>query len=413
MKAFILSTGDELVRGRTLDRNTVTIARGLSEHGVTVVGAEIVGDDAAALIAAIERAATRADVVVMSGGLGPTADDCTRAAAAAAAGCGLERREDLVSAIRARWTRRGRQMPESNLVQADVPAGAEGLANDHGTAPGFRVRVRGAELFALPGPPHELGPMLERHVLPFVRMASGETGRVVRTVTVETFGERESAVGERLADLMGRGASPRVGTTAARGTIRAVVHAEGPAADVERRLSETVAEIERRLGPIVFGRDGVTLAEVLVDALRRTRTTLATAESCTGGMVAAALTDRPGASEVFPGGVVTYSNAEKTRLLGVAPALLAEHGAVSEPVVRAMAEGARAAFGTDLAVALSGIAGPGGGSAEKPVGLVHLALASERRTTHRRVVLPGGRELVREIATKCALDLVRRALPAD
>jgi nicotinamide-nucleotide amidase len=302
-------------------------------------------------------------------------------------------------------------MPESNLLQADVPEGAEVLPNRHGTAPGFVGGVRGARLCALPGPPREMRGVLEEEALPRLRELVGEGRRVVVTRSLETFGEREAAVGEAIADLMERGREPRVGTTAVRGTIRVVIHAEGEPAEVAEAIEHAEAEVRRRLGAIVFGVDGETLADVTGRLLLARRSTIATAESCTGGLVAGALTRTPGISSVFRGGVVAYANEEKTRLLGVDPALLARVGAVSEEVARAMAGGVRSGFGTDLGLSVTGVAGPGGGTAEKPVGLVHLALDARGACTHRRVHLPGlDRDLVREIAVKAALDLVRRTL---
>ncbi len=410
MKAYVLSTGDELVRGRTLDTNTSEIARALAAEGVTVIGASLVGDDEPALVAAILRAAEAAEIVVLSGGLGPTVDDCTRAAAARAAGVGLVRVPEIEAALRERYAARRVHMAESNLLQAEVPEGAEILANRHGTAPGFRVRVGGAELFTLPGPPHEMRGVLAEEALPRIRALTGGGGRVVRTRTLETFGEREATVGELIADLMERGREPRVGTTAVRGIIRVVVHAEGAADEVAQQLDAAEAEIRRRLGAFVFGVDGATLEETTAALLLARRVTIATAESCTGGLLAGALTGTPGVSAVFPGGVVTYSNAEKTRLLDVPAELIARVGAVSEEVARAMASGVRSRFGTDIGVALTGIAGPDGGTPEKHVGLVHVALDVRGAVQHRRLTLPGDRALVRELAVKSALDLVRRAL---
>jgi nicotinamide-nucleotide amidase len=412
VRAFVLASGDELVRGRTIDTNTSEIARALAAEGVTVVGASIVGDDETSLAAAMLAAADAAEIVVVSGGLGPTVDDCTRAAAARAAGVALERRAEIVDELTQRYSRRGIRMSETNLLQADAPAGAEVLPNRHGTAPGFRVRVRGAELFALPGPPHEMRAVLAEETLPRIRALVGGAARVVVTRTLETFGEREAALGEAIADLMERGREPRVGTTAVRGTIRVVIHAEGGAAETAELLDRTEAEVRRRLGPIVFGVDGETLAGATGRLLLAGGATIATAESCTGGLVAGALTETPGISAVFPGGVVTYADAEKTKLLGVPAELIARVGAVSEEVARAMAAGVRARFGTDLGVALTGVAGPDGGTEEKPVGLVHVALDARGVVTHRRLTLPGDRALVREIAVKSALELVRRALTA-
>jgi competence/damage-inducible protein CinA-like protein len=410
VKAFVVSTGDELVRGRTEDTNTAEIARALLDEGVEVLGAEVVGDDAAALEAVFRRALAAAETVVVSGGLGPTEDDCTRAAAAAAGGVALERVPELEAALRARFTGRGMRMPESNLLQADRPVGAETLPNRLGTAPGFAMRVGGATLYALPGPPMEMRAVLAEEVLPRLRALLPSPRRVVRTRTIETFGEREAAVGEALRDLMARGRRPSVGTTATRGVIRVVVHAEGPEADVEAVLASDEAEIRRRLGAIVYGADGVTLAEVVGRSLLASRTTIAVAESCTGGLVGASLTEVPGISAVFAGGVIAYANEVKVRELGVDAALLARVGAVSEEVARAMASGVRSRFATDLGLAITGIAGPDGGTPEKPVGTVHLALDLRGTVVHRRAVLPGDRSLVREIAAKAALDLVRRTL---
>jgi nicotinamide-nucleotide amidase len=410
VRAYILSTGDELVRGRTLDTNTSEVARALQAEGVAVAGASLVGDDESALSAAIFRACAECEVVVISGGLGPTEDDCTRRAAAAAAGVGLERVPEIERALRERFRARRTAMPASNLLQADRPAGAETLPNRHGTAPGFALRLGGAVLFALPGPPHEMRGVLQEEVLPRLRAMLPAVRSVIRTRTLETFGEREAAVGEAIADLMARGRQPRVGTTATRGVIRVVIHAEGEQNEVEDALVRTEAEVRRRLGDVVFGADGETLPGVVGGILLARRTTLAVAESCTGGLVGGALTEVPGVSAVFAGGVIAYANEVKVRELGVDPAVLARVGAVSEEVARSMASGVRAKFGTDLGLAVTGIAGPDGGTAEKPVGLVHFALDVRGAVTHRRAVLPGDRTLVRDIAVKSALDLVRRAL---
>ncbi len=411
MRAYVLSTGDELVRGRTRDTNTAEISVALAAEGVTVVGASLVGDDREALTAAILRAAEAADLVVMSGGLGPTEDDCTRFAAAAAVGVELERRPELVEALERRWAARRRGMPPSNLVQADLPEGAEVLPNRHGTAAGFALDVGPARFLALPGPPRELRGVLEEEALPRIRARLRDAGHtdVVRTRTIETFGWPESRVGEKLGELMRRDVRPRMGTSATAGTIRVIVSHEGPVAHVDAALDAAVTEVRRRLGPVVFGTDGATLADAAVAALLASGTTVATAESCTGGLVAGALTDVPGVSDVFVGGVVAYSNAQKTRLLGVPERLIEAHGAVSEEVARSMAMGARRAFGTDLGIAVTGVAGPGGGTDDKPVGLVHVALDDRGDVRHRELRFPGGRALIRTLTVKTALDLIRRA----
>ncbi len=407
MKAYILSTGDELVRGRTLDTNTSEIARALSAEGVLPCGAATVGDDMDDLVASIRRAAGAAEVVILSGGLGPTEDDCTRRAVALAAGVQVVRIVALEDALRERYARRGIVMSPSNLLQADQPEGAETLPNPHGTAAGFVVSVGGARVFAIPGPPHEMRAMLRDEVLPRIRAVRGAADFVVRSRALETFGEREAAIGELIADLMKRGRRPRVGTTAARGTIRVIIHDEGPAAEVEANLDRDEAELRRRLGRFVYGVDGETLPQVVGAMLLAAGRTISVAESCTGGLVGGALTEIPGMSAVFQGGILAYANAVKVRELGVPEATLAGHGAVSEETARAMASGVRRRFGTDLGLAITGIAGPGGGTQTKPVGLVHFALDDRGVVTHRAGNLPGGRDLVRDIAVKSALDLVR------
>lgn len=410
MIATILSTGDELVRGRTADTNTSEIARALQAEGVTVRGAEIVGDDEAELVAAIGRACAASDIVVMSGGLGPTEDDCTRRAAAAASGRALERVPAIEEWLAARFRERGAPMAPSNLLQADRPAGAETLPNAHGTAPGFALTIGRAWFVALPGPPREMRNMLRDEMLPRLRAKLPPERRVIRTRTLETIGEREAAVGEKIADLMARGRSPRVGTTAGRGVIRVVIHAEGSEDDVARAIAADEAEIRSRLGHIVFGADGESLASVTAALLVAKRVRTAVAESCTGGMIAASLTDVPGVSAVFLGGVVAYANEVKVRELGVDPAVIERVGAVSAEVACAMASGVRERFGADLGLGITGIAGPGGGTPEKPVGTVHVAVDVQGVVTHRKLTLPGDRGLVREIAARSALDLVRRIL---
>lgn len=411
MRVYVLSTGDELVRGRTTDLNAGTLARAASELGLVVVGASVVGDDEDDLVEALGLAASRADVVLCSGGLGPTEDDCTRRAVARACGVPLERRPDLVGALRDRYAARGREMPASNLLQADVPQGAEVLPNPVGTAPGFLARLDATRVFALPGPPHELAEMLAREVRPRLTELVGVGTEVVRTRTIDSFGLPEATVGERLGDLMLRGLDVQVGTTARLGTIRVVLHALGAAEQVESRLTEVEEEVVARLGDAVFARDGRSLAAVVVEGLRRAGLTVATAESCTGGLVAGALTEVPGASDVFSGGVVAYSAAEKRRALGVSDELIREHTVVSEPVARAMAEGVRLRVGADLGVSVTGVAGPGPDADGNPEGLVFVALSSPEGTTVRRLLVPGARRFVRALAAKCALDLVRRRLP--
>jgi nicotinamide-nucleotide amidase len=404
----ILATGDELVRGRGSDTNFAALARALGEEGFAVRGGRLVGDDLDDLVAALRAAAARARVVVMSGGLGPTRDDLTREALARLAGAPLVEDAPCLRRLRALWRRRGLAMPPSNAVQALLPRGAVALRNRVGSAPGILLGLRGgARVFALPGPPRELLPMLEAEVLPRLRRLPGRVPS--RTLHAGVFGMFESALGERLADLMDRDAAVKVGTAVKDGVITVSVHGEGPAA---RRAPAVHREVLARLGPAVFAADRSGLPEAALAALRRARATCAFAESCTGGLAAARLTEVPGASAALLGGAVTYADAEKERALGVPRALLRVHGAVSGPVAEAMASGIRERTGATLAVSVTGVAGPDGGSARKPVGLVWFGMAGPGgvRTVERRFT--GDRAFVRALAANTALDLLRRAAEA-
>jgi nicotinamide-nucleotide amidase len=402
MRFETISTGDEIVRGRSVDTNAPWIARRAVEEGVLRAFHAAVGDDLEGLAVAFASAAERADFVVVSGGLGPTADDYTRRAAARAAGVDLVLVSELLEAIEQRFAERGIPMPESNRTQAYVPDGATPLPNPLGTAPGFRLDLHGCSLYFLSGVPREMEVMFDAHVLPALREARGE-GVTGAYRSLSTYGRPEAFVDEALRDLFDtEGVS--VGLTALYGTIRVTIQSAGP--DAAERATAVEEEARRRLGGLVL--EAPTLEESVVALLADRGLTLAAAESCTGGLVARLITDVPGASAPFRGGVVAYANGAKTDLLGVPPDLLAAHGAVSEPVARAMAEGARRALGADLAVATTGVAGPSGGSDEKPVGLVHVALASPKGTEARRILLPGDRESVRRFSANVALGMARR-----
>jgi nicotinamide-nucleotide amidase len=399
-----ISTGDEIVRGRSRDTNGPWLALRAAEEGVLRTCHTEVGDDPEALAEAFAAAAARADFVVVTGGLGPTEDDHTRAAAAAAAGVSLVEDPDLAASIVARYGARGQPVRESSLRQALLPSGARPLDNPVGTAPGFAFALGRAVLYCLPGVPHEMEVMFEAHVRTALRERRGPGGGGAFR-SVATFGRPEAAVNDLIRDLM-RAKEPSVGVTADFGVIRVTVQAIGPGA--EARAEETEAEVRRRLGDLVLA--ARTPEEAVAIGLRVRGVTLVTAESCTGGLVGSLLTRVPGISAHYLGGVVTYCNRLKTALLGVAEELLAARGAVSEEVARAMAEGARSRFGADLAVALTGVAGPGGGSPEKPVGLVFIALASPEGTEAVvRRFLPE-RDFVRRVAANTALDLVRSRL---
>ncbi len=406
--AVVLSVGEELLAGDIRDTNREEVAAALRELGFDVRGLRTVGDGAEEIAEAVTAAAARASVVILTGGLGPTEDDRTRHGLARAASDELVFDEEELGRIADLFARVGRAMSESNRVQAYRPSRARWIENRHGTAAGLRAEVAGALVVALPGPPFEMRPMLAEVLLEDVVGRFGP-GAAPPRVKVRAHGLSESIVGERVREFMGEGADPRVGITVSGGilTVTATSHA-ADRASAERAVEAVGRTVAERLGPNVYGRGDVTLEEATVASLRRAGMTCATAESCTGGLVASLLTRVPGSSDVFLEGCVTYSNAAKSARLGVPAETIERHGAVSEEVARAMAEGIVRTSGASVGVSLTGVAGPGGGTAEKPVGLVWLGLRVDGVTHARRIVLPGDRETVQLRAARAALDLVRR-----
>lgn len=416
MDAAILAIGSELLGTDKLDTNSLTITEALERFGFQVVEKAVVGDDEVRIADILGRLAARARLVVVTGGLGPTRDDCTRAAVARAFGLGLSIEESVVDDIRAKFASFGRVMPEVNRRQGEVLAGASLLANRRGTAPGQCLDVGDATIFLLPGVPREVSGMLREHLEPWLRRNGVSTdGDVVRH-TLRVACLPESTVEERLAPFYQQFGREPLGILARPGDVRLVLRLAG---DARERLDAMLDLLRRSIGDAIYTEDGEqSLAEVVLGRLRRSEATLAVAESCTGGMLSEWLTRVPGSSQAFLGGAVSYANALKIGVLGVPEALIEGDGAVSESVARAMAIGAAERFGADYAIAVTGIAGPGGGSAEKPVGTVHFALARPPVAPgvgavdvvhkHRRFV--GDRQMVRTQSSQFALDLLRRTL---
>lgn len=413
MFAEILSVGNEVVCGAVVDRNAAWLARRLNELGIPVQRHAAVSDSAEAIRDEIRAAAGRARVVVMTGGLGPTQDDRTRQGLAEALGRPLQSDEASAEQIRSFYARLGRPMPQANLQQALLPGGTRALANAWGTAPGIRAEWGECLIFALPGVPREMRAMFDHFVAPELRELAG--GRRVAVRILRTFGAGESAVGQALAELMVLGRNPSVGTEAGEGLVSVRIVGYGSAAGEADRLVATDADrVRALLGDLVFGEDDDTLPAVVGRMLAAQGATLATAESCTGGLLAKSLTDVPGSSRYFLRGYVTYSNESKIEMLGVPAALIESHGAVSEPVAQAMAEGCRQRAGSDYALSVTGIAGPTGGTADKPIGLVHFGLA-ERATCQVHTMRFGehlDRGAVRDRTCSTALNLLRRVLHA-
>jgi nicotinamide-nucleotide amidase len=407
----IVATGDELVLGAHVDTNSAAIARAMQGLGLEPRRFVVLGDDEDALVHELLELAGRNVAIVLTGGLGPTLDDVTRHAVARAAGVDLVRDEQVLAHVRAIFESRGRPFAQANERQALFPQGAEVLPNPHGTAAGFCIEVGGALVFALPGPPREMLPMLEHEVLPRLAQLTG-SGTAHERRSFYMLGLSESMFADMCGTWMGRAVNPLVGVTARHGVLSVSLRASCASREEAVRLADArAAEIRARFGEWIFSEQDPEPASALAALLVARKERLAIAESCTGGLVAEKLTRVPGISSVFDRGFVTYSNESKTELLGVEEELLRAHGAVSAQVASAMARGAAERSRATCAVSVTGIAGPDGGTAEKPVGLVWIGtFARGRVEAHERQFALRDRDLVREFAANAALDLLRRAL---
>jgi nicotinamide-nucleotide amidase len=412
MKAILIAVGSEMLTPFRLDTNSLTVTERLNAIGYEIQSKAVVGDDLPAIVGTLRSAVGTVDLIVCTGGLGPTEDDLTRDALAELLGVPLDVDAAILETIRARFTTRGMEMPPINRRQAMVPRGAAVLANLHGTAPGLFAETAGTRIVLLPGPPREMTPMLDAAIEG--RLPASGNGGVCRRV-LKITGRTESDVDQVAQPIYGRWtqAPIPIGTTilAVLGQIELHLTASATSrAEAEVALDEAVEELRRALGPSVYSVDGRGLERVVGDLLQASSLTIAVAESCTGGLLSSRLTDVPGSSAYFDRGVVCYSNASKMALLGVPAEVIQSHGAVSEPVAEEMAARVRVLAGVSVGVGITGVAGPAGGSEVKPVGTVAVAAVTDGERRVRTYRFAGGREQIKFQASQAGLNLVRMVL---
>ena len=407
-RASIVSIGNELLSGQTVNSNAAYLSAELLSTGIPVVSAYVIADEIDAIVRAFDLARADADVVIATGGLGPTDDDLTRQALAKFLGVELELRDEILEKIENFFVSRNRQMPARNKIQACIPAGAKALANI-GTAPGIMAESQGKWFFALPGVPSEMKRMFAESVLPELRPFAD--GQAVVVQKLNCYGAGESTIAELIGPIMQRGRNPLINCTVSSGVITlhivATAEDEKTARQMAQRDEKTLRGI---LGELIFGPAEQSLARVVGEELTRRKRTITVAESCTGGLLAKMLTDIPGATGYFRCGWIAYSNEAKISELGVPAGQIAEYGAVSEQVAESMARGARKRADTDFAIGITGIAGPAGGTEQKPIGLVYISVDSERENQTTRHIFSHDRQAIRLRAAQTALNMLRLKL---
>lgn len=407
--AEIIAIGSELLSPSKTDTNSLWLTERLNELGIEVMRKTIVGDDPARLEEAVRDALKRADLTITTGGLGPTEDDVTRHVAASSVGRSLVHHPEIEETLRERFRSFGREMPDINKKQAYIVEGADALPNENGTAPGMWIASGDSALVVLPGPPRELKPMFEKHVLPKLKEIAG--GIVLRKRVLKVSGLGESAIDEAIAPIYAEFSDIVTGILFNRSDVEVHLTAKAKSTeDADRRNEELANLICEKLGSAVFSTHGEEMEVVVGRLLTERKETVAVAESCTGGLIGSRLTEVAGSSNYFIEGVVAYANEAKERLLGVPAELIESNGAVSAQVAEAMAVGMLSAAGTTYAVSVTGIAGPGGGTDGKPVGTVFIGYADASETRSVKLQLPGDRYLVRWRASQAALDLLRRQI---
>ena len=409
MNAEIIAVGTELLLGQTTDTNSTYVGKRLAELGINLYRRQTVGDNVQRLQECISVAIARANIVITIGGLGPTADDITKECVSVVMENPLVRDESHEQWLIER-SKGKPSPPETSFKQADVPSRGRGVANTVGTALGAIFEGAGTTVICLPGPPVELEHMMTESVMPYLAKLSGGMSTVLHSTTIHVVGLGEPIVEDRIKDLI-EGRNPTVAPYAKTSEVHLRVTARGKdTAAARKHIEPTVQEILRRMGPAAYGQDQETLGSVLVTLLKRRKETVAVAESCTGGLVSKRIVDVPDASAVFPAGIVSYSNDAKTNLLNVPERTISDYGAVSPEAACAMADGVRIAAGSTYGISTTGIAGPGGGTQDKPVGTVHIGLATAEGTVSEKFRYIGDRATVMERASQAALDILRRHL---
>jgi len=409
LSAEIIAIGSELLTPRFKDTNSLYLTEHLNALGIPVVMKTIVGDDESYLESAVRTSLARTPILITIGGLGPTEDDVTRKVIARVLQRQLVLNDEILEKLKRRFKARGVEMPANNARQALVLTGSDILENNHGTAPGLWVTAEKNHVILLPGPPSELKPMFEKSCMPRLHDLAG--GAALARSVFRTAGLPESTLDARIAPIYTKYKNPETTILAKPGQVEIRLTARGKnQGEAERLLKELGDQIADELDEFIFARSEQSLEEVVGILLAMKSATIATAESCTGGLIAERLTNVPGSSRYFISGVICYSNEWKMELAGIPPLLLEMQGAVSAEVARGLAEGIRTRMTTTIGVGVTGIAGPGGGSEEKPVGTVHIAVATPTATAHRQFLFPGDRERVRWQASQVALDMVRREL---
>ena len=410
MRAEVIPVGTELLLGQIVDTDAAYLSKLLPLFGIDLHYRVTVGDNRARLADAIKTALARADVVFTIGGLGPTTDDLTKETVAEVVGDEMVLHKESVEQLKAFFAARGIDMPEANIKQAMIPKRGRMLPNPLGTAPGAAFEIDDKVVIVLPGPPREFIEMVDSQVVAYLKEHVGEVADLIRSRVLRIVGLGESSVAEMVGDLL-EGANPTVAPLASAGEVHLRITAKAAStAEAEAMIDKMDANISAILGNAIFGRDDESLEKVVVSKLIERNLTLATAESCTGGFIDSRITDVSGSSEVFLVGFVTYSNKAKKEILGVDEQLLSKYGAVSEQVARAMAEGARAVSGSDIAISVTGIAGPTGGTPAKPVGLVYMALATSDETIAFEHRFSGSRMDIKQRASQAALNMLRMRL---